>query len=155
MALLFLDFDGVLHPQIDGEATPADLLFCHLPRLERVLRDFPSIEIVISSTWRYHFTLEKIRARFAPDIQPRIVDTTLLVAQLDGYLSAQREQEILDWLSAKGRMAESWIALDDAAWQFRHYTERLIACRWYEGFDAMAEQNLREKLAEMIKSNIG
>lgn len=66
--LLFLDFDGVLHPQYDGEPTPVSELFCHLPRFESILQDFPSVEIVISSTWRNQFTLEELRSRFSPDI---------------------------------------------------------------------------------------
>jgi len=36
--LLFLDFDGVLHPfPVPADATQ---LFCNLPRLEAVLRDY-------------------------------------------------------------------------------------------------------------------
>lgn|GEM_PF-6444307 len=35
--ILFLDFDGVLHPTHDGEPTPANEVFCHLPRFESVL----------------------------------------------------------------------------------------------------------------------
>jgi hypothetical protein len=48
--ILFLDFDGVLHPEYDGQAAPADVVFCHLPRFEAVMRDHPEVEIVISST---------------------------------------------------------------------------------------------------------
>ncbi|WP_205895069.1 HAD domain-containing protein [Metapseudomonas otitidis] len=55
--ILFLDFDGVLHPEYDGQATPADVVFCHLPRFEAVMRDHPEVEIVISSTWREQFPL--------------------------------------------------------------------------------------------------
>ena len=44
---MFLDFDGVLHPEYDGQATPADIVFCHLPRFEGVMRDYPKVEIVI------------------------------------------------------------------------------------------------------------
>ncbi len=48
--ILFLDFDGVLHPEYDGQATPADIVFCHLPRFEGVMRDYPKVEIVIRAT---------------------------------------------------------------------------------------------------------
>ena len=55
--ILFLDFDGVLHPlhdnvptpeNHDNVPTPADQLFCYLPRFEAVMRDFPMVKIVIS-----------------------------------------------------------------------------------------------------------
>lgn len=38
--LMFLDFDGVLRPQYDGEPTPADRVFCHLPSFEAIIRTF-------------------------------------------------------------------------------------------------------------------
>lgn len=146
MPLLFLDFDGVLHPQYDGQPTPADELFCHARRFEVVLRDFPTVEIVISSMWRYHFTLIQLRSHFADDIQSRIIDTTLLY---DGNpLRAQREQEILDWLAITGREGEPWVAIDDASSQFHRHEIQLVACRWYEGFNDEAEATLRDKLLQ-------
>lgn len=46
--ILFLDFDGVLHTEHDDGPTPDESVFCHLPRFEAVMRDFPTVEIVIS-----------------------------------------------------------------------------------------------------------
>lgn len=147
--ILFLDFDGVLHPQHDGEPTPVDRVFCHLTRFEAVMRDFPNVEIVISSTWRYQFTLDQLRARFSPDIAARIIDTTPQTERhLESqYLPARREEEILDWLVTTGRECVPWIALDDAAWQFERHRDRLIACTWYVGLDDAAEMKLRAALA--------
>ena len=65
--ILFLDFDGVLHPEYSDRAVPDEIAFCHLPRFEAVLRDFPNVEIVISSTWRYHLPLDALRERFSAD----------------------------------------------------------------------------------------
>ena len=59
---LFLDFDGVLHPQYDGEPTPKEVCFCHLPRFEAVMRRHPGVQIVISSTWRQQFGMRGRRA---------------------------------------------------------------------------------------------
>lgn len=42
--ILFLDFDGVLHPRAPGQH-----LFSNLARLEAVLRDFEFVEVVITS----------------------------------------------------------------------------------------------------------
>lgn len=149
--ILFLDFDGVLHPEHDGEPTPTDLVFCHLPRFEAVMRDFPAVEIVISSMWRYEFTLPQLRARFSPDIARRIIDTTPLTERIDGkYLPARREGEILDWLAATGRENVPWVALDDATWQFHQYRDRVVACTWYVGLDDATTTKLRDALASRI-----
>lgn len=148
--ILFLDFDGVLHPQYEGEPTPVDRVFCHLPRFEAIIRDFPSVEIVISSTWRYQFTLDQIRARFSSDIAARIIDMTPQTENIDSqYFPARREGEILGWLLAAGREYVPWVALDDAAWQFQQHRDRLIACTWYVGLDDKVELKLRAALTSI------
>jgi len=45
--VLFLDFDSVMHsePSLSHEA------FTQMPLVEAVLREFPTVEIVISSAW--------------------------------------------------------------------------------------------------------
>ncbi len=58
--ILFLDFDGVLHPEYDGQATPADIVFCHLPRFEGVMRDYPKVEIVINVEDTRHKTCRQL-----------------------------------------------------------------------------------------------
>ena len=47
MLILFLDFDGVLHPEHCHESKH----FCCLPVLESALRQVPEFELVITSTW--------------------------------------------------------------------------------------------------------
>lgn len=47
VTLLFLDIDGVLHPVDRAEG-----VFSCKPLFEVTMRDFPDIEIVISSSWR-------------------------------------------------------------------------------------------------------
>jgi hypothetical protein len=49
-------------------------------------------------------------------------------------------------LTAHGRQDEPWIALDDAAWQFKQHRDHLVACTGYVGFDANAESRLRAAL---------
>lgn len=36
--ILFLDFDGVLHPQYEDQPVPSDVVFCHLTRFTWSLR---------------------------------------------------------------------------------------------------------------------
>ena len=45
--VLFLDFDGVLHPET-ALSTRAD--FQHLPLLWRILREVPEVEVVFATS---------------------------------------------------------------------------------------------------------
>lgn len=142
---LFLDFDGVLHPQFEGMPTPVEHLFCHVPRFEGVMRDFPQVRIVISSTWRHQFALDHLRTYFSPDIAARITDATPQTNP-DDYRPARREDEILAWLAATGNESVPWIALDDATWQFDRHRDRVVGCTWYVGLDEAAAARLRDAL---------
>lgn len=149
--LLFLDFDGVLHPQYSGTSTPEDIVFCHLPSFENIMRDFPDVEIVLSTTWRHQFSVENLRSRFSHDIQPRIVGVTPLVQCEEGqYVHGQREQEILQWLLEANRSDEDWVALDDTNWQFPIHRDKVIACVSYIGFDDSAAESLRKRLISSL-----
>jgi len=52
---LFIDFDGVLHP----EYGPSSRFFESLPLLALVLQDRPWVELVVSSNWRYERVAER------------------------------------------------------------------------------------------------
>lgn len=144
--ILFLDIDGVLHP----DPPQPDQRLRSLPRLVEVLRDFPQVEVVISSLWREHFTLDQLRDLFPAEIRSRIIDVTPIAERVDGWLPARREGEILEWLESTGRIGEPWLALDDAGWQFTQHRDRLVECVFYDGLDDRAETLLREKLAGEI-----
>ena len=68
MPILFLDFDGVLHPEHCHESRH----FCCLSILEDALRQVPECQIVITSTWRLEQSYETLRKRFSPDIAAMI-----------------------------------------------------------------------------------
>lgn len=146
--ILFLDFDGVLHPEYCERPVPEDEVFCHLPRLERVLRDFPTVEIVISSMWRYSFPLERLRERFSEDIRVRIISITPLIDLNEGGgPRPTREDEIAQWMVENNQQSEDWLALDDAVWQFPTTRHRVIGCVSYRGFDDKVADALRKRLA--------
>jgi hypothetical protein len=124
--LLFLDFDGVLHPEIC--ASQADLL-CRLPLLEGVLREFPHVEVVVSSTWRESRTLDELRSFFSPDIQPRIIGTTPSWRDIqdDSEMGTYvRQAEIESWLRQADRIWESWVAIDDQPRLFKPFLTNLV-----------------------------
>lgn len=146
--ILFLDFDGVLHPD---PCVDVDLLFCHLPRLESVLRDFPVVQVVISSTWRATRTLDDLRAYFSPDIAVRIIGVTPNWRDLPDLLDTightyVRQVEIEGWLRASGWSWEQWAAIDDKAYWFRPFLPNLVRCDSRFGFDENVAWKLKAKL---------
>ena len=122
-AVLFLDFDGVTH----REGAPTKELFCRLPGIEDVLRRYPTVGIVISSTWRRTKSLEEMASRFSPDIAERIVGQT---PYLPDELDFARQAECLRWLRTTAYPGTQWVALDDRAWLFRPFCANLITVPW-------------------------
>lgn len=145
--ILFLDFDGVLHPE---PCYREEEHFAQLPRLETVLRAFADVDIVISSTWRHTHDLHRLRACFSDDIALRVIDVTPQwreVAHLiDVVGSYVRQVEIEGWLREHRRPWEPWVALDDRHYLFRPFLPNLVRCNPQTGMDAQVEARLREKL---------
>lgn len=110
--ILFLDFDGVLHPstiEVDwvnegGKMTPkAEGLFAHVDALARALEPFPDLRIVVSSSWRSMYPIEELREVLGP-LGHRVIDTT-------GRRVGTRWQDIEGYLSRRAPVP--WIACDD------------------------------------------
>lgn len=124
--LIFLDFDGVLHPTT---ARSTASLFSQTAVLELFFRqpEYLDCEFVISSTWRVNYNLCELVTHFSFDFQQRMIGTTPILPTL-GTLKGSREREILAWLHDFGRMNESWIALDDLHGYFEKYSEHVFFC---------------------------
>ena len=99
--IVFLDFDGVLHP----EPCADDELFCHLPSIEEVLREYPHVLVVISSAYR-HRAIARLRKYFSQEIARRIVGMTPDYRRADEAMAPRglglflRQWECVDWLRA-------------------------------------------------------
>lgn len=132
MSYLFLDFDGVLHP----EPCSAEQCFCRLGLFEGWLRGRPGLDVVISSSWREVHAIDKLRSFFSEDLRPRIVGATPMLAheswaEYDGEMPPtrfKREFEVTQWLHASGESWRIWTALDDQAWLYRPFNPRLVLC---------------------------
>jgi hypothetical protein len=144
--ILFLDFDGVMHP----DAAEQDQHFRCASRIEEVLRDFPAVQVVISSSWREAYTLEQIRGFFSPDIAARIHDVTpvLVAAEMlpEALCSFMREGECLTWMKLHRPEGTPWIALDDQAWRFQPMCPNLLLTDPKTGFTDENAQTLRQHL---------
>lgn len=147
--ILFLDFDGVLHPEPCFDDAK---LFCFLPKLESVLRDHPQINIVISSTWRESRSLRELQDLFSQDIAQRVIGVTPCwhdYPELLDVVGYQRHAEILAWIRNSDEPWVRWIAIDDKSYLFKPFLKNLVRTQSTIGFDVAADGKLRSLICEI------
>ena len=153
--ILFLDFDGVLHPWDPKTQLSEQQMFSLKPLLENTLRTFPNVEIVITSSWRQKYSLEKLRHLFSPEFSQRIIGVTP-PSRRDSrgrYPNGCRGQEILQWLYQNRRNVDQWLALDDLEWMFEpSLRHRLILCDSAIGLTDQKINELEQRLTELMAS---
>lgn len=107
--ILFLDFDGVLHPQPNDGAQ-----FSNAPRVWELLARHPEVSIVFSTGWRFEHPVDSLRgfatAQGGEHLADRFIDATPLLRH--DAETGSREQDCRAWLAAN-RHSGPWLALDD------------------------------------------
>src|SRR5471030_668875 len=144
--ILFLDVDGVLHPEANYDSS---LLLCNLHVLEGVLRRHPDVDVVISSTWRETWTLAELQALFSPDISPRITDVTPRwqdIQDESAYGTYVRHAEIEAWLRSHNRTWEKWLAVDDQKHLFKPFCKNLFVTNSATGLTEADCEALAQRL---------
>lgn len=139
--LLFLDVDGVLHPVETGYSF-SSRFFSHLPLLEELLREFSSVDVVISSDWRFAESIEQLQRYFSEDIRHRIIGATPMIYP-DAVARHRRQLEIQAWLDGNGHSDAEWVALDDWPESFEAGFARLVLTDPARAFDQDSFQELR------------
>ena len=130
---IFLDFDGVLHTMGNTGCKP----FHQLQLLEATLAAPPyDCQIVISSSWRFHYSLDELRGQLG-GLSSRVVGVTPEIRPC----SDQRYHEIMEVVLSHG--LEKWIAIDDAINEFPPDCENLLACDPRMGFTETEAERLR------------
>lgn len=118
MAILFLDFDGVLHDlrnveirYFEGRPTVTGKdLFCYAPLLASLLQQATRrVEVVISSSWKNHFTLDELKARLG-DVAPFVLGSTRELPP--GVRCDSRFEECATFARQRGE--DDWIMVDDS-----------------------------------------
>jgi hypothetical protein len=116
---IFLDFDGVLHPQ----GTTTDRLFEKADFLQNCLQQVDHIEVVISSSWAEYYSLEQMRDFFEeqPDLHRLIVGCTHQKGspKVDFGAVPLRESQCRNWLIANQREPHRWLAIEDDPLNFK------------------------------------
>lgn len=147
--LLFLDFDGVLHPE-DTVNNP----FCCLPLLHEILRGATGVDVVFTTSWRRLMPvkdLAQLVTQGAPELQSRMIGHTphLETEQRPQGVIGQRQDEIQLWLAQNGQKNRPWLALDDCQHFFWPDCANLYLVDWKTGLvpdDVEGVRNLMESL---------
>jgi len=153
-AILFLDFDGVLHP--DKVAYDSEGVFSRMPLLLELLRAEAGLRVVVSSSWREIMPMTTLRALFAP-LQDRVVGKTPQrppQRKIPEHLwSFIREAECTVWMEehSQGRRIP-WLALDDQAFRFSPGCEHLYLVEPTTGLVEADLPRIREWLAGLVQA---
>lgn len=166
--ILYLDLDGVVHhekvlwhPRKGIHMSPyqasGHVLFEWLPILEEELAPYPSVALVLSSTWcirpGYAKTLQRLpeplRARFIGGTYHKRVHGTDPWT-LASFRSSPRGVQILE--DVQRRRPRHWIALDD---DVEHWPEfaigNLVAC---DGVTGLSEPKVRAELRRKLMRSV-
>lgn len=143
MRVVFLDYDGVLHPlglQLVESATTekprarpvAVDFFCWVPLLAELLANHPDVRLASHTSWRENHTDEALGA-YLGELTPRYIGKTIdgdKLASIDHMLAAHPEitnYRILDDVP----MTEPCDDPDEA-----YSREEFILCDWQTGISA-------------------
>ena len=108
--LLFLDFDGVLHPNNCGDSK----MFSRVALLWQILRTCPSVKVVFSTSWREICSFEElivlVTKNGGEDLASRFIDITPILRDEGNF--PRRDKEIQNWIKTNGYSC-MWLAIDD------------------------------------------
>jgi excisionase family DNA binding protein len=160
--LLFLDFDGVVHPESvywhasacepSLEDAPGHTLFEHCTLLEKVLLPYPDVQIVLSTSWVrvYRGDVSTVVRRLTPGLQTRVIGATYH-AGMDAAAFEREPRGMQVWQDVLRRRPAAWVALDDdyVDWP-THCVQHLVRTHPVLGITPPTVlAALREKLAAM------
>ena len=139
--VVFLDFDGVLHPR---SAASSSEMFRGLGFLQDALTEIESVGIVVTSTWRqYPEDLSYAIAKFPVELSQKIVGTTPVLGDRN-----VREEEILQWLNSAKINPHRAVILDDEPSLFSQLIGQLFAI---DGQTGLTEESVSGVRAAVIR----
>lgn len=120
--VLYLDFDGVLHhenvlwhPRRGAYAGPPGFaLFEHAPQLAALLEPFPTVQIVLSTSWVRQYGCYGAAKKLPNSLRTRVVGATFH-GEMDERVfgNKPRGRQVLEDVARRRPLA--WFALDDVA----------------------------------------
>lgn len=160
--ILYLDFDGVLHPEpvyrhpkggmFFGIEHTGHCLFEYAEVLVEALAPYPHVAIVLSTSWVRVLSYSQARAYLPEPLRSRVIGATFHSAMNKFEFDAMsRGAQVL--ADATRRSATSWVALDDddEGWGTAA-SPRLVLTERTSGLsEPQALKELSDKLKEQFK----
>lgn len=162
--ILFLDFDGVLHPdavylsrqgpRLNSEGT----FFIWAPILANILDDFPIVSLVLSTSWVRHLGYKRALGYLPIELRERVIGATWHSSMAKGWADENqwdgktRYNQICRY--AARSQIQHWIALDDDVQGWAESSaQHLIACAPNLGLSSTQTQTeLQRRLGEMCSN---
>lgn len=121
--VLYLDFDGVLHPEdvwvspkrgAYVRTPPGHELFEHATLLQRLLEPYPSLRIVVSSSWQIRYGYTGAIGRLPTGLRNRCIGGTFHRRHMraDAFQASARGEQVLN--DVRRHHPLRWLALDDS-----------------------------------------
>ncbi|NUA30559.1 HAD domain-containing protein [Cupriavidus basilensis] len=128
--ILFLDYDGVLHPDaaylVNGrpELHADGELFMWSPILEDIIRPYVDLRIVLSTSWVRVLGFSRARDYLSAELSSRVIGGTWHSGMRrhseashrvdeDWFIAMSRYEQIARYIARAGPRAASWLAVDD------------------------------------------
>ena len=151
-AVLFLDFDGVLHSKNAGK----EELFTQVDRLEALLFDHAGLQVVMATSWQSFDSAEKLATIFLPEFRQRVIGGTAdslaqeyVASQKSGWMGTPTFNDRMNlaqgWM-AHHRPGVPLISLDDDLWRFDYRCPRLLLCT--DEYGEAEDELLREWMTD-------
>lgn len=157
--ILYLDYDGVLHPEpvyrhpkggmFFGVEHTGHCLFEYAEVLVEALAPYPHVDVVLSTSWVRVLSYSQARAYLPEALRSRVIGATFHSAMNKFEFDAMsRGAQVL--ADATRRSATSWVALDDdeEGWvgaEFKH----LVLTNGHKGLsEPQTASELLDKLRE-------
>ncbi len=138
---IFLDIDGVVRPLTND---PYDLDSYCIKCLERIVLENPSVNLVITSSWKLGLTLKEIRNYFPKSIAGKIVGVT---PELRNKPKFYRQKEAMLYLKKAGKEDTTWVAIDDDDSAYNKNRCRLLLTDSDNGLDDESVEKFRALLS--------
>ncbi len=120
--MLYLDFDGVLHPEdvwrhptrgiYLGHGGAGHQLFENTPLLQNLLTPYPHVSIVLSTSWVRVLRFSKAKAFLPSDLASRVVGATFHSGMDDAAWADLPRGKQVERDVAR-RQPSAWVAIDD------------------------------------------
>lgn len=135
-AVLYLDFDGVVHHDavywsrdagIHIRGAPGRVLFEWAPILEDLLAPFPGVKIVLSTSWVRVRDFDFAKSKLPPALQTRVVGATFHRREMQKWKFDNMSRGAQIYADVQRRQPLCWLAIDndDVAWP-THCRDHLI-----------------------------